>query len=743
MLATDALIGSRGELAVLSAATLTRSIGCCRRTGATTTPWTSWAMRARSYGRRGTGRVASTVKTRRPEHKQHAENYGDRWRDQTEHEQQFESAFNHDSLQNYVSTARNFRSTVAGRSWNLRGTAFAPALSMDSCSKRRPQRSGTSESRCIVPWSWWLPTALAVVVAVAMVGSAHQEAVPSESRVREYTAEVPKTILELQQFRVTESIRIRSNAGREGVATLVNLNPSINAWYLLKVGWSDRASERNYHLENPNPHDRRLRLDQQYPSGLVVAEGADRHACDLFSAAPADLLEQGRSSGRVFVPLCESRLYLRNPGTGRHTALETATDFVRDRVWGGEEAIALGHHLLGDANRETGRISTDAQAAAWGRADGRPGPLAASIDPKYADRLVMSTHLGIRLENANVMGLIPGVWYAAVSNPGVYVSILQPNFIAHEILQRRDSAASKLDSVEASALCYVVAFDLDRFELGYALGTEHPDVEWSDHILERMKDPAMPGPDGIGSIAPLSATGLVSPWDARRSVAAFTGGFKRAHGAFKQGQLGLKNHGSHYGFIENGVVFSKLQPGLATIVALDDGSIEMKTWEDADNRLLSSIKHARQNGVPLVEFDAVSQSPLAGRLVGQWGAGNWSGSEDSRLRTIRAGAAIQDRDGKRFLIYAVFSTATPSAMARVFQAYHCQYAMLLDMNALEHTYLAVYRNADSRLAIDHLVDGMSVLDKSSAGQPVPRFVGYPDNRDFFYVMRRDVKAVRP
>jgi hypothetical protein len=129
--------------------------------------------------------------------------------------------------------------------------------------------------------------------------------------------------------------------------------------------------------------------------------------------------------------------------------------------------------------------------------------------------------------------------------------------------------------------------------------------------------------------------------------------------------------------------------------------------------------------------------------VGQWGAGNWSGSEDSKLRTIRAAAAIQHHDGKRFLIYAVFSTATPSAMARVFQAYHCQYAMLLDMNALEHTYLAVYRNLDSGLAIDHLIDGMSVLDKSSAGQPVPRFLGYPDNRDFFYLMRRDVKAAEP
>jgi hypothetical protein len=226
-------------------------------------------------------------------------------------------------------------------------------------------------------------------------------------------------------------------------------------------------------------------------------------------------------------------------------------------------------------------------------------------------------------------------------------------------------------------------------------------------------------------------------------VVVFTGGFKRTHGAFKQGELGLKNHGSHYGFVENGVVFSKLQPGLATIFALDDGSIDMKTWGEADNTFLSRIKHARQNGVPLVEFDEASQSPVPGRLVGRWGPGNWSGSEDLKLRTIRAGAAVQNSAGKQFLIYAVFSAATPSAMARVFQAYRCRYAMLLDMNALEHTYLAVYRPSDSHVAIEHLIKGMSVLDKSSGGQLVPRFVGYPDNRDFFYVMRRGVRVVRP
>ena len=278
---------------------------------------------------------------------------------------------------------------------------------------------------------------------------------------------------------------------------------------------------------------------------------------------------------------------------------------------------------------------------------------------------------------------------------------------------------------------------------GYALGTDHPAVGWSDRALPRMRDPHLPGPDGIGNIAPLISTGLIRPDNGRRTVATFTGGFKRTHGAFRFGELALRNHGSHYGFIENGVVFSKLQPGLATIFVLDDGSLEMKTWTEADNQLLPRIRHARQSGVPLVEFDDASQATVPGRFVNQWGPGNWSGSENEKLRTIRAAAAFQKGHGKRFLIYAVFSDATPSAMARVFQAYRCNYAMLMDMNALEHTYLAVYRRSGSELSVDHLLKGMSQLDKTVAGQIVPRFLGFPDNRDFFYLMRRGAKEVKP
>jgi hypothetical protein len=324
-----------------------------------------------------------------------------------------------------------------------------------------------------------------------------------------------------------------------------------------------------------------------------------------------------------------------------------------------------------------------------------------------------------------------------MGNPGVYVSLIEPQLIDRTILESYKAMVNPLDSVEASSLCYLVAFDLDRFDLGYELGTEHPSVEWSDHIQPGMMDPKAPGPDGIGTIAPLVPTGLVSPEFVSKTVATFTGGFKRTHGAFKSGELATKNHGSHYGFVEDGVVLSKLQPGLATIFVLDDGLVQMKSWDAQDDGILPKIKHARQNGVPVVEYDEKLQATVPGRLVNKWGPGNWSGSEETKLRTIRAGAALQANGRRRFLIYGVFSDATPSAMARVFQAYRCRYAMHLDMNALEHTYLALYRRAGSQLFVDYLLSGMNEVDKMDSGEEVPRFLGYPDNRDFFYVIRRD------
>jgi hypothetical protein len=219
-------------------------------------------------------------------------------------------------------------------------------------------------------------------------------------------------------------------------------------------------------------------------------------------------------------------------------------------------------------------------------------------------------------------------------------------------------------------------------------------------------------------------------------VAAFAGGFKRDHGAFRYGPFAVRNHGSHYGFVEQGVIFSTLQPGLATVWTTRAGEVQLQTWTSQDSALVPQIRDARQNGVPLIEYDASQHKSSPGAWVNRWGEGNWSGSANQDLRTVRAGLCLQEAHGRRYLIYGYFSDATPSALARVFQAYGCRYAMQLDMNALEHTYLALYLARQDGRVVEHLMEGMAAVDQHSQGEFVPRFLSFPDNRDFFYLTRR-------
>jgi hypothetical protein len=416
------------------------------------------------------------------------------------------------------------------------------------------------------------------------------------------------------------------------------------------------------------------------------------------------------------------------------------TDFLRDKVPGGEEIVtyvrdnffAYLYRRKAEEQVESKPVETPPPALAKG------APAAALTDPKQANRMITPIDLGIEIEKPGDQGMVPGSWYAAKGNPGIFVSVIAPEGIVPEILRSHSRVVSSLDSVERKGVVYLVAFDLDHFELKYSLGTIHPKVDWSEHIPDRMREKSLPGPDGIGSIAPLISTGLVNPMDMNRTAATFTGGFKRIHAALRHGPLGLRNHGSHYGFLENGVVFSKLQPGLSTIYVLRDGRADMKTWEE-DRSLLPGLRYARQNGVPLIAgFDETAQMSIPGPLVSRWGEGNWSGSKDEKLRTLRAGAALHESQGKRFLLYAFFWSATPSAMARVFQAYRCRYAMLLDMNALVHTYLAIYKRQGSHLYVQHLIQGMAEVDMTVKGRYIPRFLGYADDRDFFYLTRKEL-----
>jgi hypothetical protein len=552
-------------------------------------------------------------------------------------------------------------------------------------------------------------------------------------------ADQPKTIIDLQPFRTTNSITIKGAKGDEGLAALINLNPNINAWHLVQLSRGDAPGE-NYHVQNAHHRTQRLSLGNSNPYGLAIAHGKESAVCELWSTDSRESLKESRRSAVPYAPLCNGKIYLRNPTKGHQSPVEAVTDFLRKEVPGGEEVVSFVrdtfYAYLYQKKAEQKVESRSAEGAPQAKTVN--GPASALLDPKKSYEAVKAVDLGIEMEDSISDRMVPGIWYAARDNPGIYVSVVVPGGIAPEILRSYTNTVSSLNDVESGQLVYLVAFDLGRFDLHFAVGTVHPEVGWSGHIPSQMRDKSLPGPDGINTIAPLARTGLINPMDAPRTVATFTGGFKRYHGAFKYGPLAVKNRGSHYGFLEEGVLLSTLQPELSTIYVLDDGRTDMKTWSQQDSSLLPRIRYARQNGVSIIEgFDQASHLSVPGQFVNRWGPGNWSGSADERLQTMRAGAALQEAGGKTFLIYAFFWSATPSAMARVFQAYQCRYAMLLDMNALVHTYLAVYRRQGSNLYVQHLIQKMNEADVTVKGRYVPRFLGFPDDRDFFYLTRKE------
>jgi hypothetical protein len=558
---------------------------------------------------------------------------------------------------------------------------------------------------------------------------------PSADHVASYGANRPKSVVELQQFRELTRLPVGSDSGTRAVVTLIDLNPHIGIWYLLRFE-SGNGPTLTYHLESPGGS--RLRLDPAYTTGIVVegrgSESGERFRCELWPAGSATPLQDARASGLAYAPLCGGRFYLRNTVLGRRTPKEAVVDLLRDQVWQGDQITVLVRDLF----------FQDAYLATSGLAKGEAkpppvvsnGPLAPRVSPAALDRLMVPAHLKIAFDGRSAEHMAVGRWYPAEGSPGVFVTTLRPDLVAPEVVENQKARVAALDAVESAALVYLVAFDLHQFDLGFRLGTDHPRVGWSNMVLPAVRDDALKGPDGIETIEPLVRTGMLSPLEQGRVVATFTGGFKRQHGAFRMSDLATTGHGSHYGFVENGVVLSKLRPGLATLVVFDDGRVDLRTWADADEASLSRVRHARQNGVPILEPDLASQRIVAGSRVRNWGPGNWSGSADRKLRTLRAGLCLQEEQGKEFLVYGYFSSATPSAMARVFEASGCRYAMLLDMNALEHTYLAVYRQDGARLLTQHLIEGMEAVDGSKDGQPLPRFVSVADNRDFFFLLRR-------
>jgi len=539
-----------------------------------------------------------------------------------------------------------------------------------------------------------------------------------------------QSIINLQTERSQTNVSISGQF--QGQASLINLNPYANIWYILEVQKASGSVE-TYHLENVSPSTQHISIDED---GLVIAEDSTQSRCYLWSEGSDNPLIIAKKSKRPYVEICDGRLYLLNAVTGKRTRKEWATDLLRDRVRYGEQITNfIKERFYRDKYRRAG--SSKLQESWEDEADelNKPGKL---MTKGEADSISLTTpDLNFTITRDAGGGVKPGRWYPIPGYPGIFISSIIPKLIPDDSSWTRNGLISPLEEKELSALIYLVAFDLSMFKAGFALGTDHPRVDWSDRIPEVSRIPNIPGPDGFDNVAPLVRAGKINPRDVTDVAATFAGGFKRTHGAFKWGELANKNLGSHYGFVENGVVFSTLQPGLATFLIYADGNIEIKTWEEGEPYSFEQIFFARQNGVPLLEPGDSAGSVRPGKFVREWGKGNWSGSETKQLRTLRAGAGIQETSETRFLIYGYFTSATPSTMARVFRACGCNYAMHLDMNAPEHTYLAIYRIEKSQFIVQRLVGEMAEVDPPVSGQELPRYIGYSDNRDFFYLLRKN------
>ena len=519
---------------------------------------------------------------------------------------------------------------------------------------------------------------------------------------------------DFQPFRETKTVT--SAEGKE--ISLTSLNPRFNSWFLVDLKRTLRVTTTDsFHLELANPEDTILSLSGGDEPTLIFDNNGAMMRCAPWTGRITEL-DRAKSSGLPYAPICDNNAFVRNVVRGNRSSREAVAEFLRDNVVFGESIVTLiKGSFYEDAYMSSGEVIDG----------GNAGEIAAALGKaQLSNHPVFRAYFGFELEGADG-GMQAGSWYAVKDAPGIYASAMQPGMVSRDVLNV--GRTNGLDGVESRADVYLVAFDMTNFELGYEVGTDHPRLDWSPR--PKVNRGGLPGPDGFSSSGAIVRTGMLSPALTERVAATFAAGFKRSHGAWRASDLAFTNQGHHYGFVSNGVVFSRLHPGLATIYVLDDGTIGMRTWTEADEELLPSIKFARQNGVPVIE------NGVPGDQVTSWLGGNWSGSAEADLRTLRGGACMREVDGRQFLIYAYFSTATPSAMARTFQAYQCDYAMLLDMNSQDHTYMALYTENNGTPVPEHLVTGMSAIDlKSNNGQPIPRFVGFSDNRDFMYLLRK-------
>ena len=373
--------------------------------------------------------------------------------------------------------------------------------------------------------------------------------------IKEVPHKVYPNIERMQKFRDISKMRYRRGKDRLYVK-LENLNRNVNRWYIVTIRNSKANKSLNFHLENPFANTQKFKLDPNYSDGIIIRQGDKDVRCPLWDTeATAKLTKLIAKPNLPYVAMCDFGVYVRLKVEGYRTTKEWIVEFLRDNVWGGESIT----NFVKESIFKDKFIVTSNSVKGLGAVDGGHDRhlSRAAIDKKFKSDEVELGELGITLKNKRLSSVKYGEWYETDAQNDVYVSIISPSVIDENILNSQLDRATKLDGVEMKAVHYLTAFDLSKFDLEYAVGTEHPRVGWSDRVRDEYKTNSK-GPDGFDSVEPIVRTGLIPPYNVKHIVSTFTAGFKRSHSAFKWGPMSQLNMGSHYGFAEKEFSFQHL-----------------------------------------------------------------------------------------------------------------------------------------------------------------------------------------
>jgi len=246
---------------------------------------------------------------------------------------------------------------------------------------------------------------------------------------------------------------------------------------------------------------------------------------------------------------------------------------------------------------------------------------------------------------------------------------------------------------------------------------------------------------------PTSATGLRGPGHVprnpkllKRMVAAFNGGFQSTHGDF--------------GMMVGRKVYAPAKPWAATVARLADGSTGFGTWDGKLPFGLNPewIDSFRQNLTALVEDGKFNP----------WQRGSWGGGtgfftgKGAKAHTWRSGVCLH-KSGH--VMYALGNPIDGPTLGKAMTRVGCVYGMELDINVthvgMEYVHALgpdekdppdaasfhkerYFAQAGKWIGVDGFRYFMRVAIRGTGNMPFPRWTGRDDEREFFYLVKRQL-----